>query len=89
MGHASTDVMQHQFPPYREVDTAAAVTAQEEGEGRDKRRKKRVRDEKKEFENIFVRHDNKPANQNKSTVGGSKSVTRQNWDGNKTSIRQS
>ena len=34
MGHASTDGMQHQFPPYGDADAAVAVTAQEKGEGR-------------------------------------------------------
>ena len=34
MGHTSTDGMQHQFPPYEEVDAAVVVTAQEEGKGR-------------------------------------------------------
>ena len=39
MGHVSTDVTNHYFPPYGDVDAAVAVKAQEEGEGRDEKRK--------------------------------------------------
>ena len=46
MGHTSTDVTQHQFKPYGEVDAAVAVTAQEEDQGREERRKKRQWEEK-------------------------------------------
>ena len=46
MGHASTDVTQHQFLPYEEVDAAVTFGAQEEGEGKDERRKQRAWEEK-------------------------------------------
>ena len=51
MGRTSTDVTQHQFPPYGEVDTAVTDRAQEEGEGRDERRKQRACEEKKYINN--------------------------------------
>ena len=43
MGHASTDVTQH----YGEVDAAVTFGAQEEGEGRDERKKQRAWEEAK------------------------------------------
>ena len=48
MGPSSTNVRQHQFPPYGKVDAAVTIEALEEGDGRDERRKQRAWEEKSE-----------------------------------------
>ena len=55
MGHASTIVTQHSFPPYGEVDTAVAGRAQEEGEGTDERRNQRAWEEDKKRKQILYK----------------------------------